>query len=95
MSDVINSAVKGLIAGTVGGYLYGIAESSGEVIWELLVEGQVSSVTAVDGSSILVATEDGGYSEASMNQVPCELTSPRARTLLWVCTRLIDGWRPI
>ena len=34
-------------------------ESSGEVNWELSVEGPVSAVTAVDESSVLVATEDG------------------------------------
>ncbi len=39
--------------------LYGVAESSGEVNWELPVGGPVSAVTAVDETSILVATEAG------------------------------------
>ena len=37
------------------------AESSGEVDWKLPVGGPVSAVTAVDETSILVATESGVF----------------------------------
>ena len=59
VADVLASVGDGLIVGTVGGLLYGVDESSGEVNWKLSVEGPVSAVTAVDESSVLVATEDG------------------------------------
>ena len=59
VSDVVVSVGDGLIVGTEGGLLYGVAESSGEVNWELPVGGPVSAVTAVDETSILVATEAG------------------------------------
>ena len=59
VAGVLTPVGDRLIVGTVGGLFYGVDQSSGEVNWELSVEGPVSAVTAVDESSVLVATEDG------------------------------------